>query len=729
MDREAVCLVPDPRAAPRHHVATRMPAPATDLPQIAGYAIEAALGAGGMATVYRGRQLALDRPVAIKVLRAYGRDADELYRRFEQEAKLIAALDHPHIVAIYEVTRTADGDACYVMPLLSDDLEQRPKPMPQAEIRRVLKPVLDALGHAHAKGVVHRDVKAANVLFDARGKPLLADFGVAFHAQSGGQRLTSHGRAVGSSQTMSPEQARGEAVDGRSDLYSVGCLVYELLTGKPPFDGDDFLVVALAHQQEPVPRLPERLAHWQGFVDRALAKSPSERYADADAMIAALDALPLAGAGGGVGATGPGVRPAAAGAHWPRYAALLAGMLVVATAVWWFAREPAPVAQDVANGLRVVDPLQQVEAALAAQRWFDGSAESADARLAPLFADEPVAGEAIDLRDRLLDAAGQSLLALDDAALATPLQHWAGFVTATRAQQTPATHAVQSALEQRWRPALERARARRDRADAGAALALAALLPARSEEFEALFRLVSGFPASGEPFRDGEGPELLLIPGGRLAGFERPFAVTRHEVTRADYLRFVQASGRRNASCRDGGQSRSWREPGFEQGGSDPVVCVSHADAEAYAAWLSQQSGRRYRLPTRAEWQALNLAARIDTCANLRGENAACGDEFRHTAPGGRFASAAGMPADLAGNVREWSADCEYDRQGRFERGTNRVLNLLPGKDRPTSELVCTGRLVLGSGWRDDSLDRDADGADPASAAVDRGFRLVREIQ
>lgn len=130
--------------------------PFSEHPQIAGYAIEAALGAGGMATVYRGRQLALDRPVAIKILRAYGREAEELHQRFAQEARLIAALDHPHIVAIYEVTRTADGDACYVMPLLTEDLEHRPKPMPQAEIRRVLKAVLDALGHAHQKGVVHQ---------------------------------------------------------------------------------------------------------------------------------------------------------------------------------------------------------------------------------------------------------------------------------------------------------------------------------------------------------------------------------------------------------------------------------------------------------------------------------------------------------------------------------------------------------------------------------------------
>ena len=267
-----------------------------DLPQIEGYAVEAQLGAGGMSTVYRGRQLALDRPVAIKLLRAYGPDAEELRRRFEQEAKLIAALDHPQIVAIYEVTHTAAGEACYVMPLFAHgDLASRPRPMAEDEIRRVLSQVLEALGHAHAHGVVHRDVKPENVLFDARGKALLADFGVAI-TTSRQTRLTQAGRTVGSSHTMSPEQARGEVVDGRSDLYSVGCMAYELLVGTPPFDGPDFLSIALKHQQDPVPRLPSGQAHWQAFFDRALAKRPEYRFPDATAMITALAATAVGGA-------------------------------------------------------------------------------------------------------------------------------------------------------------------------------------------------------------------------------------------------------------------------------------------------------------------------------------------------------------------------------------------------------------------------------------------------
>lgn len=694
-----------------------------DLPSIPGYTVETALGSGGMATVYRARQLTLDRPVAVKVLRAFGRDAGELNQRFEQEAKLIAALDHPNIVAIFEVTRTAGGDACYVMPLLAHgDLASRAKPMPDSEIKRILRALLDALGHAHTKGVVHRDVKPANVLFDARGTPLLADFGVAFKVASSA-RLTAHGRTVGSSQTMSPEQARGEAVDGRSDLYSVGCLAYELLTGSPPFDGDDFLIVALKHQQEPIPRLSSGLAHWQGFFDRALAKRPDDRFADAAEMAAALDQVhPAAGA-----RKASLSRPAAPRAQRARMLIVLA-VLLLAALFWWWRGDFAPSASGSgadAGG----ESYAGIAAAIERQQWFDGSSDSADALLAPKFAQQPFDATALDWRDKLLDRSSPELATAETTVLGTRLPLWAAFVTTAHASELPAVRAAVAALEKRWLPALDRARTQRDRAEALAELALAQALPAPSAPFAELVSLISGFPARGEPFRDGTGPELLLIPGGRLAGFKMPFAVSRFEVTRADYLRFAEASGRQPASCRDGGQARSWRAPGFEQSGADPVVCVSHADAVAYSAWLSQQSGRVYRLPTLVEWNALSAAARVESCGNLRGENANCHDNYRQTAPVGRFRSAEAMPGDMSGNVREWTASCEFKEIGAVRKAMSNLGRFLQGKERDTSGRICVGRYVAGSGWRDAEVDRPAESAEEDSAAVDRGFRVLREIR
>jgi serine/threonine-protein kinase PpkA len=692
----------------------------SDLPRVPGYAVEEALGSGGMATVYRGRQLALDRPVAIKVLRAVGRDAPELNQRFEQEAQLIAALDHPNIVAIFEVTRTEDGNACYIMPLLAHgDLESRPRPMPEDEVKRILSAVLSALGHAHANGVVHRDVKPANVLFDGRGNPLLADFGVALKVKSN-HRLTTHGRTVGSSLTMSPEQARGEVVDGRSDLYSVGCLAYQLLIGYAPFDADDFLAVALRHQQDPIPRLPPALAHWQAFFDSALAKRPEERYANAETMARALQQLH------------PAVLDSARARRAALPVILIVSVLVLiaAIATWFSHRGESPPANPALFAETAPSAeAAAITAAIEQRRWFDGGADSADTLLAPMFLQEPVDSMSLDLRDTLLDRASTELINSDDARLIDWLPRWSALVSNSHADALPPVQTVVSALEARFRPALESARTARDRAEAGSQLALAQMLPAPSAEFAELVQLVARFPARGEPFRDGPGPELLLIPGGRLAALSTPIAVSRFEISRADYLRFADATGRKASSCRDGGRALSWRDPGFPQSGNDPVVCVSFADAREYAAWMSKQAGRIYRLPTLQEWGELSAAAREGDCANLRGENAACGDSFRNTAPGGRFAAAPEWPSDLAGNVREWTGSCEFKEIGKVRQALGNFGRFLQGKERDASGRVCVGRYVAGSGWRDSGIERAASSEDEDSAAPDRGFRLLREIR
>ncbi len=684
-----------------------------EFPQIPGYTIEALLGSGGMATVFRARQLTLDRPVAIKVMRGVGRDSEELAQRFEQEAKLIAALDHPNIVQIFEVARTAAGEACYVMPLLAHgDLAGRPKPMVESELKRILIALLAALGHAHNAGVVHRDVKPENVLFDSRNTPLLADFGVAFK-QENRRRLTSFGRTVGSSQTMSPEQARGDPVDGRSDLYSVGCVAFELLTGAPPFDGDEFLAVALKHQQDPIPRLPPSLKHWQAFIDRALAKRAEDRFADAKSMSAALE---------DVGQASPARAPVQTRKTFIVLVAV--ALTVIAALAWWqWVPRGAP-----AQGRTQAAP-DEIADAIAAGRWFNGARDDADALLATVFALEPVPAEAVDQRDQLLARVTPAFASADDTTLSQRLPHLSTFIAATKAEQAPPVRELVTALESRLTPALSAAREARDRKQAGAAVELAALVPAPSASFAELRDLVSRFPASGEPFADGEGPPLLLIPGGRISGFPRPFAVTQFEIRRQDFARFIAATKHTPARCRDGGQSLDWRDPGFTQQADEPVVCISFNDAIAYAAWMTQKSGRNYRVPSLTEWRSLDAAARSSTCANLRGENEACNDRFRATAPVGGFGAIDAMPRDLAGNVREWTNTCEFKEIGAVRRAVANFGRLLQGKERDKDGRVCVGRYVAGSGWRDSALDRGASAEDDDSAAIDRGFRLIREVR
>ena len=264
------------------------------MPEIPGYRLLRILGHGGMSTVYLGQQLSLGREVAIKVMRQEVATDEIGRRRFENEARTIARLDHPHIVRIHEVGRTEEGQPFYVMPVFPrGHLGRRNLTRDESRVREIVEVLLSALAYAHGRGVVHRDVKAENVLFDEAERPMLTDFGIALR-RGYGARVTTAGVAVGSTAYMAPEQARGGDVDLRADLYSLGVLTWEMLTGSLPYRAHDGLSMALKHVQDPIPRLPAHLAQWQRFFDRALAKSPGERFPDAQDMLDAMRAVPHA---------------------------------------------------------------------------------------------------------------------------------------------------------------------------------------------------------------------------------------------------------------------------------------------------------------------------------------------------------------------------------------------------------------------------------------------------
>ncbi|HVF35078.1 MAG TPA: serine/threonine-protein kinase, partial [Candidatus Saccharimonadia bacterium] len=210
------------------------------LPQIPGYRLVRRLGEGGMADVYLATQLSLQRQVAIKVL-GYEK-SPELAERFEREARTIARLDHPNIVGIHEVGRAGDA-LYYTMPFLPNgDLSQRDLRDDPRRVVEVLRSTCEALKYAHAHGVVHRDVKPANILFDKTERVLLADFGIAI-SRDHESRVTTQDKMIGSTGYMRPEQARRQDLDGRADIYSLGVVCYELLTGELPFHGADALSV------------------------------------------------------------------------------------------------------------------------------------------------------------------------------------------------------------------------------------------------------------------------------------------------------------------------------------------------------------------------------------------------------------------------------------------------------------------------------------------------------
>jgi len=260
--------------------------------EIPGYALLERIGGSDGADVWLAQQRALGRRVALKVLRGETSDAETL-ARFEFETRTAAELVHPHVVPLIDSGATADGRRYYAMPHLAGGALSERIPLAPAEVRRIGVALLDALWYAHGRNVVHRDIKPSNILFDENGRALLADFGIATSIY-GARGLTRPGRALGAARYVSPEQARGEKVDPRADLYSLAVVLFEALTGRPPYEAADDLALAAQHADAPVPRLPERYGRWQPFFDRALAKAPGERFVSARAMGHALERIDVA---------------------------------------------------------------------------------------------------------------------------------------------------------------------------------------------------------------------------------------------------------------------------------------------------------------------------------------------------------------------------------------------------------------------------------------------------
>lgn len=262
------------------------------LPDIPGYRIEKELARGGMGRVYLGRHQTLDRVVAIKVMARALTDDDMFAKRFVLEARVVADLSYSGICQVHDAG-IVDGVPFMVMEFLTaGSLEKRidAGPVEPAEALRIVREVAVALGVAHEKGYVHRDVKPANIMFRDNGEAVLTDFGIVKSLDTGDLALhTATGMMVGTPHYLSPEQARAKGVDHRSDYYSLGIVLFELLTGDRPFNADSAMSIILKHMTEPIPDLPADLASYQPLVSKMMAKDPEARFANGEAMIAALD--------------------------------------------------------------------------------------------------------------------------------------------------------------------------------------------------------------------------------------------------------------------------------------------------------------------------------------------------------------------------------------------------------------------------------------------------------
>jgi Tol biopolymer transport system component len=261
--------------------------------QLGSYQVIAPLGEGGMAAVYKAFQPGMDRYVALKILPRQLATDPEFVGRFRQEAKLIASLQHPHILPIFDFGE-ADGYTYIVMPFVESGTLSgllKGQPLPLQQIRSIISQVGDALDYAHSRGLVHRDVKPSNVLVDARLNCLLTDFGIARMVE-GTSKFTATGGVLGTPSYMSPEQGMGEKVDQRSDIYSLGVMLYEMATGRVPYQAETPIAVVIKHIHDPLPppytvnpALPETL---ERVILKSLAKRPDDRYATAGDLVRAL---------------------------------------------------------------------------------------------------------------------------------------------------------------------------------------------------------------------------------------------------------------------------------------------------------------------------------------------------------------------------------------------------------------------------------------------------------
>ncbi len=256
---------------------------------IPGYSIENEVGKGGMATVYLAIQESLRRRVALKVMAPALTSDKNFAERFLKEGQIVAQLDHPQIVTVFDFGTYHHLYYLSMEYLPGSTLEQKIREgLSNEHAVQIIKTIAEALGYAHSQGVLHRDIKPHNILFRRDGRPVLTDFGIARFIDDN-VHLTAPGLTVGSPSYMSPERVSGKNIDARSDLYSMGVVFYQMLTGELPYQADSPISVAIKHCSEPLPTLPTACGKFQSILDKLLAKEPDNRFPNAEAFVTALN--------------------------------------------------------------------------------------------------------------------------------------------------------------------------------------------------------------------------------------------------------------------------------------------------------------------------------------------------------------------------------------------------------------------------------------------------------
>jgi serine/threonine-protein kinase PpkA len=669
---------------------------------IPGYRILRKIRQGGMSTVYLATQKSVGREVALKVMSPTLSSDPSFGSRFYREAKIVGQLSHPNIVSIYDVGSYKHYNYIAMDYLpgvpLQDKLEQG---VSNQDALKITREIASALDYAHERGYIHRDIKPDNILFRNDGSSVLCDFGIA-KARKTSMKMTNVGSVLGTPHYMSPEQAQGKSVDGRSDLYGLGVVLFEMLTGQAPYQGEEPVAVAVKHISAPIPKLPANLRLFQPLINKLLAKKPANRYQEGKDIIEAIDVLE--GKAGGKSS----VYLTQTSSTAVQVAGLLGALFTTLSAALMVGLGKLFLNKKRLSSNTLQLSKQQLEAI--DSFVLDGESDEAKEHSQQLSKPQESQGTEKSKSGLQITAlAIASLIALTVLAyllypqltirvVANELSRVS--VTETSEQETDSQVAAVVGdvlpINRKNMP---------NNTDSGykmtitstpkdAKIRILNIKPGYEPEMllqpgayhievsandyhsqklwlnivdnslteqvtlKPTRRLSPAGTIITEQLEDGsKGLSVLIIPGIGSEG--RPIAVGRTEVSFAQYDKFANATGRPLPD--DEGWGRELR----------PVINVSYADVLAYSIWLSHQTGSVYRLPNQEEWQHAARAGSdsdfwwgkesAEGKANCR---SGCDSEWSKifsslTAPVASYPPNDYGLYDMTGNVGEWLGECK----------------------------------------------------------------------
>ncbi len=777
-----------------------------------------------MSSVYLAIQISVGRVVALKVMNPQFNSDPAFSERFQREANIVGQLSHPNIVSIYDIGRHEDFNYIAMDYLPNGSVHDRmQKGISAEEALRVTREVASALDHAHDKGYVHRDIKPENILFRADNSAVLSDFGVA-RGMAINSRMTHVGTVVGTPHYMSPEQTKGKQVDGRSDLYSLGIVLFEMLTGTVPYQGDEAVTIALKHLSAPIPKLPMQYLAYQKIIDKLLAKDPDQRYQRGRDLIFALEELEkLKTAGNTPTLTHPSditvvnlLRALAAASlaslrwRWNklrnlRYSRergfyfreptrateiffndmhrsekdtgvrerlttqihaitpgnsaktgkwiLLSGLLLLALGSVFFFKHKTQLDQPIAQALDASQSASSDSATIKADSSSEASAATDNLTATASDTSSPSAANTVESpsstaplgQDEANPQVGEENLAATQVeASSIPAEELAPTFNFTVIADPEDARVRILNIRERYQDqiALEPGRYHIEVSRNGYQ-SYDNWVRIEDQNLQLKVKLNPSLKPGTEittPLTariKSQGPEMISIPAGSFymgdkndpaampvhkVNIARAFAISKFEITFDDYDMFAQATNRRMPDDNRWGR------------GDHPVINVSFLDAVAYSEWLSKTTGRKYRLPTEAEWEYVARAKTLtpfwwgDNAKDAAGRancRRGCASKFSglfgaKTAPVGSYPANGFGVFDTAGNVAEWVQDCYAEN---YATAPNNGLAYQVAK--------CDARVVRGGSAKDSNQDlasykRDYDHQEIYNEHL--GFRVVMEL-